>query len=387
MSQPHIDCDSKNHLYVTYDYATGTQDKMVYLIVYDGHQWSDPILVSEGMPGSDYNKVVLDNDDRVFVFWAYGSQFMYYRYLENVAWSDFYCPYCDSVDIFAFADGHSLSGNLLHWIGASASFNYYGERLQYYLFDIGTNSWSTPQMPVPDTIQVGVDITLNNDGVPVCVYRNKPSGDDRTKFIQKDGNHWSNPDLVASVDGNQRYQQIAIDQNNDVHIVESLTGDHGTTLFHYKKLNNSWFGQTIDSAGNMCHFTKLLFYFNRLYVAYHKSETPTSAGDLWFSKYDVITNIKKEDTNQLRLKIFPNPTHKDIFIEFENDKQQIIDLSIFDINGKLIITLISETKPQGLYRQLWNGTDKHRKEVSPGQYLVRLKSGRNTVSQLVEIIR
>nr|NQU92228.1 T9SS type A sorting domain-containing protein [Bacteroidota bacterium] len=388
MSSPHIDCDSKNNLYVTYTYNTiNIPEMLIKMLIYDGHEWSESILVSESMPGSDFSKVVVDNDDRVFVFWAYGSQFMYYRYLENEAWSDFYCPYCDSVDIFGFTDGHFLSGNFLHWIGYSASFNYHGERLQYYLFDIRNNSWSTPQMPVPDTIQVGVDITLDNDGVPVCVYRNKPSGDDRTKFIQKDGNNWSNPEMVACVNGSQKYQQIAVDQNNDVHIVESEIGDYGTRLFHYKKLNNFWYGQIIDSAWNMCHFTKMLFYTNNLFVVYHKSETPTSVGDLWFSKYYIITNIKEKDTNQVGLKIYPNPTTNTIYIEFKNDKQQFVDLSVFDIIGKYVITLINNENPCGKQRVLWNGTDKNGKEVKSGPYLVRLKSGRKTVSQIVEIIK
>jgi len=305
-----------------------------------------------------------------------------------VAWSDFYCPYCDSVDIFAFADGHSLSGNLLHWIGASASFNYNGERLQYYLFDIKNNSWSTPLMPVPDTIQVGVDITLNNDDIPVCVYRNKPIGTDRTKFIQKDGNYWSHPELVACQNGFQRYQRIEVDQNNDVHIVELEEINDGYRMVHYQKINEGWYGYTIDSTPNFCNPTKLLFYCNSLLLVYYRDSIPGAPDDdIYFTKYDVITGQAEQLLILPDLKIYPNPGRDNISIEFENDKQQLIDLSIFDINGKLIITLIGETKPQGLYRQLWNGTDKYRKEVSPGSYLVRLKSGRKTVTCTLEVLK
>jgi hypothetical protein len=361
---------------------------MVYLITYDGHQWGEPILVSEGMPGSDYNKVVVDNDDRVFVFWAYGSQFMYYRYSDNFTWSDFYCPYCDSTDIFAFADGHFLSENLLHWIGASMSYNYYGERLQYYLFDINTNYWSEPQMPVHDTITVGKDIAVNKNELPECAFRTYPAPDDETKHIRKEGNYWSDPDLVAGVDGNQWYQQIAVDQNNDVHIVErqGTTGSQG--LVHYKKKDVNWVGQYIDTAYAL-GFQKLQFNNNKLYCVYGKAwEVEKEVdSDLFFTKYDIVTNINQETLQSPELKIYPNPGSDNIYIEFENDKQQHIDLSVFDINGKHIITLISETKPQGVYRQLWNGTDKHRKEVSKGSYLVRLKSGRNTVTRSVEVLK
>jgi hypothetical protein len=388
MSQPHIDFDSKNNLYVTYNYATGTPDKMVYLIVYDGRQWSDPILVSEGMPGSDYNKVVLDNEERVFVFWAYGSQFTYYRYLENGAWSDFYCPYCDSVDVFAFADGHCLSENNLHWIGASMSFNYYGERLQYYLFDINNNRWSTPQMPVQDTITVGIDIALNSGELPECVYRTYPSPDDKTKYIRKEGNNWSNPELVSGTKMTQINQQIAIDQNNDKHIVETAFNNSSTHLMHYHALKNVWYGTIIDSSTNFCNPTELLFHQDKLYLVYFRDSIPgTPDDDIFFTKYDIVTCIEEETRQTRELKIYPNPGSDNIYIEFENDQQQQIDLSIFDMNGKHQITLFSETRPQGMYRQLWNGKDNKGKQLSAGQYLIRLKSGRNTITGLVEIIK
>gem|GEM_PF-538333 len=388
MSQPHIDCDSKNHLYVTYDYATGTQYKMVYMIVYDGHQWSEPIIVSEGMPGSDYNKVVVDNDYRVFVFWAYGSQFMYYRYRENEAWSDFYCPYCDSANVFAFADGHYISDNLMHWIGSSYSFNYYGERPQYYEFNMTTNTWKNPEMICSDTVLVDIDIALSSNDEPVCVYRNHPSGDDRTKLIRKEGNYWSDPVLVAGTSGSQQYQQIAVDQNNDVHIVEQQKTVEGYGLVHYKKKDDNWLGQFIDSC-YIINFPKLLFSTNNLYLVYSKTWVVGKefVGDLFFTRYDIITDVNEEPIQPPELKIYPNPAHNDIYIEFENNKEQHIDLSIFDINGKHIITLISETKPQGLYRQLWNGTDKNGKEVNSGSYFVRLKLGRNTFTRTVEVLK
>jgi hypothetical protein len=388
MSRPHIACDSKNHLYVTYDYATGTANKMVYLITYDGHQWSEPIFVSEGMPGSDHNNVVVDNDERVFVFWNLYSYFRYYRILEGNIWSDFYCPYCDSTDMFEFADGHFLSENLLHWIGASMSYNYYGDRLQYYLFDINTNYWSGPQMPVQDTITVGIDITLNNNDLPECVYRTYPSPDDKTKYILKEGNNWSNPELVSGTKRTQINQNIAIDQNNDKHIVETAFNNSSTHLMHYHALKNVWYGTIIDSSTNFCNPTKLLFHQDKLYLIYFKDSIPgTPDDDIFFTKYDIVTNVKEETRQITELKIYPNPGSDNIYIEFDNDQQQQIGLSILDMNGKHLITLISETRPQGMYRQLWNGKDKKGKQVSAGQYLIRMKLGRNTTTGFVEIIK
>jgi len=387
MSQPHIACDSKNNLYVTYDYATGTADKLVYLIVYDGHQWGEPILVSEGMPRSDYNKIITDNNDQIFLGWYRDGKF-YYRYYCNHIFSEIYCPYLNEEDKYLPVEGALTNDQEIHWVGSSASVNYYGARLQYYLFDISNNSWTEPQMPVQDTVTEGKGIALNIGNLPECVYRTYPSPDDKTKHTQKEGNYWSDPELVAGVDGTQKYQQIAVDQNNDVHIVERQGTTGSQRLVHYKKKDNNWVGQYIDTC-YVIAYPKLLFKDNKLYCVYEKAwEVGKEVdSDVFFSKYDIVTNINEETRQTRELKIYPNPGSDNIYIEFENDKQQQIDLSIFDMNGKYLITLISETKPQGVCRQLWNGTDKKGKQVSAGQYLVRLKLGRNTTTGLVEIIK
>nr|NQU92221.1 T9SS type A sorting domain-containing protein [Bacteroidota bacterium] len=378
MSKPHIDCDSKNNLYVTYDYATGHVDKMVYMIVYDGHQWSEPILVSEEMPGSHYNKILIDNNDWVLLGWYNFGKF-YYRFYFSFNFSEIYCPYCNEEDKFLPVEGAFGPNQEIHWIGSSASFNYYGERLQYYLFDIGTNSWSEPKMLVEDTITVGKDITINNDGEPYCVYRTYPASSDKTKYLRREGTLWSNPELVADVSAYQQYQQIEVDQNNEVHIIEQQYTVESQDLVHYKKKEDNWIGQDVDT-GLFLLFPNLTFNNNRLFCVYCKGwEVGTEVfSDLFFTKYDIITNIEENEDQSEELKIFPNPATHNIYIEFENKKEQNVNLSIYDLTGKDITTLINKKIPRGEQRIQWNGTDINGKEVNSGPYLVRLKSGRKT---------
>ena len=394
MYQPHIACDSKNNLYVTYDYATGTSDKMIYLIIFDGYQWSEPVLISEGMPGSHYNYVLIDQNNRVYVFWDHGSSGDdFYRYFENNIWSDPYCPYPGNNEIYALIEAEINDNNSMHWIGGSASTTYYGERLQYFYYDYSYNTWYPPEKPVNDTITVGLDITLNYNDFPECTYRKKSLSplyltSDSTIYLNREDNYWSGPNLVAGTDGYQKYQKIAVDQNNTVHIIEAEEINTGLRMVHYQKINDQWVGYIIDSTTNFCNPSQLLFHRDKLYLVYFKDSIPgTPDDDIFFTKYDIITTIKKENTPLPELKIYPNPSRGSIYIEFENNKKQHIDLSVFDMTGKHIITLINETKPPGKYRQLWKVTDKYRKEDAPHLYLVRLISGRNTVTRTVEIIK
>ncbi len=395
MSKPHIACDSKNNLFVTYDYATGTSDKMIYLMVYKDHLWGEPIIISEGMPGSHYNYVIIDHNDRMYVFWDYSpTGDNYYRYLENNIWSDPYCPYPGNDEIYALVEAEISTNNSIHWMGASAGTTYYGERLQYFYYDYSFNIWYPPQKPVNDTIQVGLDITLNNNEIPESTYRKRSTismgvNSDSTMYIKKEENSWGSPDMVAGKEKHHEYQQIAIDQNSDVHILDIQMPNEGLKLSHYQKKEKEWIEQIIDTC-YIILFTDLEFNNNKLYVVYNKTwpvAPQVFESDLYYCKYDIVINIKEATNLSTELIIYPNPGRDRIYIEFENNKQQHIDLSIFDMTGKHIITIISETKPPGKYRQLWKVTDKNRKENAPSLYLVRLQSGRKTVTKTVEVLK
>jgi hypothetical protein len=236
-----------------------------------------------------------------------------------------------------------------------------------------------------------VQQTLNNAETPVSAYRkleiNPAYGSDATMHAKKEGNSWSSPDLVSGIDKRQIGQQIAIDQNNDVHVVETeFYASSQTQLVHYHKMNNSWVGQAIDSSNHMCHFPKLLYERNCLYVVYRHSDA-SGTGDLRFSKYDIITDIKEEAKQTPELKIYPNPGSDNISIEFENSSRQLVDLSVYDINGKLVSVLAHKILPPGMQRFVWEAHSTNGQKVKPGTYLVKLTAGDNTATQVVEIVK
>ena len=405
MLQPHIACDSKSNLYVTYTHDGNSwtpEGRLIKMLTYDGHQWSESFVVSENMPGSHYPTVLIDDKDDLYVFWGYLSDEMYYRYRKGDQWSNIFCPYCDSTDLYFFSDGVVVYDNLIQLVGTSMSSNYYGERPQYYKHYLENSLWAYPEMISNDTIVVDIDISLNKSLVPETAYRKMSTiavreVSDSTMHTIKEGNSWDNPNLVSGTDKRQVGQQIAIDQNNDVHIVETeyfVSTELETELVHYFRMDNKWFSQPIDSSDNLCNYPTLLFAKNKLYVVYWWHSEELEKGYIRFSKYDIITNIKEEVKQIPELKIYPNPGARNIFIEFEpsappgdNTKHQHINLSVFDISGKLIKTLCNKTLPPERQRLLWNGTDQSGKEVQSGSYLVRLKTGSKTATQTVEIIK
>ena len=395
MYQPHIACDSKNNLYVTYDYATGTPYKMVHMKVYNGQQWSEPILVSEGLPGSDYNKVVVDNEDRVIVFWGYQEVNVKYRIYQNNSFSEIMEPYFNAMpDSYYLYYSTIDTNNYFHWVGYTTEGMPSGTFAHaYFLYDPINNQWDIPQNISIVKAQIGNAIDLLQNQNPVLVIREDTthwptSYNDITFLLEKDGINWLPHETVANAEGNQKHQQIIVDQYNDVHIVETEEMNICNKMVHYQKTNDQWVGYIIDSTTNFCNPTKLLFHNNKLYLVYFKDNIPgTPDDDIFFAKYDIVTGQAEQSVRLPDFKVYPNPGRSNIYIEFENNETQHINLSVFDITGQQIVTLINEIKPRGTYRQLWKVTDKYRKENAPCLYLVRLKSGRKTVTQTVEIIK
>jgi flagellar hook assembly protein FlgD len=52
-----------------------------------------------------------------------------------------------------------------------------------------------------------------------------------------------------------------------------------------------------------------------------------------------------------------------------------VDISIYDLRGRLIRTLVDEEKPPGTYQVHWNGRDDMGTKVPSGVYLYRITAG------------
>lgn len=395
MSQPNIACDSENHLYVTYTFDAGNIPEMlIKMVIYDGHQWSEPILVSEGMPGSDYNKVVVDNYDRVFVFWGYQNINIKYRIYQNNSFGKILEPYYNSLNDYYWLYYYAIdSMNNIHWVGYTTEGMPTGTYAHaYYLFEPEPDTWGTPWNISVGNARIGNDIDLSlNDLVQVVIREdttNWPNPyDDITFFLGNNGFNWLPPESVSNSPGSQAYQQITNDQYDKVHVVEQQKIAEGYGLVHYKKYNENWTGQFIDSC-YIVNFPKLLFKNNQLYLVYSKTWVVEKSfmADLFFTKYDILTHIPEAKHTPTALQLFPNPASHSVTIAFEVE-QQHVTVSVLDIAGKPIKQVINTVLPSGAHSFTWNGTDNSGRPVKSGTYLVQLQTKQGSATQAVEIAR
>ena len=72
---------------------------------------------------------------------------------------------------------------------------------------------------------------------------------------------------------------------------------------------------------------------------------------------------------------YPNPFNPSTQIKFSISETRFVELKVYDITGKLIQTLLNETKAPGSYDVRWDGTDQAGNEVGSGAYFYQLKGG------------
>jgi hypothetical protein len=77
--------------------------------------------------------------------------------------------------------------------------------------------------------------------------------------------------------------------------------------------------------------------------------------------------------------IFPNPFNPVANIQFEVPEISKVELSIYNLNGRLVSTLVNAFVNPGKYTSVWNGVDSFGNPVSSGIYFVVLESNKKPI--------
>ena len=81
----------------------------------------------------------------------------------------------------------------------------------------------------------------------------------------------------------------------------------------------------------------------------------------------------------------PNPADGPAGLRFRLDETEMVDLSIFGIDGRRVTTLVHESRDAGEHEVWWDGADDHGTAVRGGIYFVRLESARG--AKTIKVVR
>jgi hypothetical protein len=84
---------------------------------------------------------------------------------------------------------------------------------------------------------------------------------------------------------------------------------------------------------------------------------------------------------------YPNPFNPMTSIGFELQKESVVGLCIFDVQGRLIRTLANGNLPRDHHTYTWNGIDNSGHAVGSGVYCYRLRASDEVMSRYMMLVR
>jgi hypothetical protein len=84
---------------------------------------------------------------------------------------------------------------------------------------------------------------------------------------------------------------------------------------------------------------------------------------------------------------YPNPFNPTTTISFVLPERGDVVLSIFDVAGALVSTLVEKPLEEGLNEFTWDGKDSYGNPVGSGIYFYRLKVGKKTITKKMLLLK
>ena len=85
--------------------------------------------------------------------------------------------------------------------------------------------------------------------------------------------------------------------------------------------------------------------------------------------------------------VYPNPFNPQTTVEFNLARPGHVDLSIYNLSGQRIATMVREAVPAGRHRKVWRGQDDLGRPVASGVYFVRLQADQTTDFKKVMLLK
>ena len=100
----------------------------------------------------------------------------------------------------------------------------------------------------------------------------------------------------------------------------------------------------------------------------------------------ITTNVLQDKIgipdNFILYQNYPNPFNPETTINFDLPNRSVVNLRVYNVMGKRVKSLLSETLESGNYQFFWDGTDQHSTKVPSGIYFAQI-----TIQNRTKIIK
>jgi len=85
--------------------------------------------------------------------------------------------------------------------------------------------------------------------------------------------------------------------------------------------------------------------------------------------------------------VSPNPTRGELQVEYSLRTPGRVDLSIYDVVGRLVKRVVNDRQPAGVYRAAWDGRDQTGRLSGSGVYFLRLNTPERVKTKRLVVVR
>ncbi|MFA5510220.1 MAG: FG-GAP-like repeat-containing protein [Candidatus Cloacimonadaceae bacterium] len=84
---------------------------------------------------------------------------------------------------------------------------------------------------------------------------------------------------------------------------------------------------------------------------------------------------------------FPNPFNPETTISYSLEEAGAVSLTIYNIKGQPVKTLVNDHKAAGSHSVIWNGTDQSNRPVSSGVYYYKMRAGKYSSTRMMILMK
>jgi hypothetical protein len=84
---------------------------------------------------------------------------------------------------------------------------------------------------------------------------------------------------------------------------------------------------------------------------------------------------------------YPNPFNSLTRISFKLPVSGVLELSVYDLLGRKVKTILKEFRPAGTHYVYWNGRNDKNQDVSSDIYFLQLKTGNLITTRKIMVLR
>jgi len=231
---------------------------------------------------------------------------------------------------------------------------------------------------------------VSQDGQRLYFHSNRPGGYGGYDIwlSQKTGGAWQEPvNMGPEINTAFNEKEPSITANDSDFVFWRSENDSDTCNIWFYKIGSGeqaeciFYGRYVPYP----HFSSYWYEFpciswdgQKIYITYAPFNTERIS---YIYVSDRVTGVAGKPGNNSTITIlslspnFPNPFSQYTGISYQLPVSGHVNLSIYNIAGQLVRTLVNEEKSAGKYQAIWNGNDENNKEATQGVYFYKLESG------------